>query len=143
MAAVLEPGDLVVLAGPLGVGKTFLVRALSRGLGWPASEPVTSPAFALVHEYATEVPLLHADLYRLETAAEVLGLGLDERRLDGAIVLVEWGENYVAALGGDALMVSLSRDPRAATISGDTTRTPRQVEGTASGVGPVGAVTPT
>lgn len=125
IARVLSPGDLVVLSGDLGAGKTFLVRAIARALG--AEGRVTSPTFTLVHEYATRRgPLVHVDLYRLldagDLAAEVARLGLRERRAEGAIVLVEWGESAVAALGGEAaLAVSLAiagPHERAATLSG-------------------------
>jgi tRNA threonylcarbamoyladenosine biosynthesis protein TsaE len=121
---VLDGGDLVVLSGDLGAGKTFLVRAMARALGIGGSVP--SPTFALVHEYATSrAPLLHADLYRLRGAglgAEVARLGLRERRGEGAILLVEWGEDAAEALGGDpALIVSLAiagESARVASLSG-------------------------
>jgi tRNA threonylcarbamoyladenosine biosynthesis protein TsaE len=120
IARVLEAGDLVVLAGDLGAGKTFLARAIARGLGVP--EAVTSPTFTLVQEYATErAPLLHVDLYRLRESKtpleqEIARLGLRERRAEGAILLVEWGEDAIDALGGDpSLVVRLA-------ITGDTTR---------------------
>lgn len=124
IARALEPGDLVVLSGDLGAGKTFLVRAVARALG--VGENVTSPTFSLVHEYATRgAPLVHADLYRLrgpELPVEVARLGLRERRREGAILLVEWGEDAVAALGGEpALAVSLAiagQRERVATLSG-------------------------
>ena len=121
IARVLEPGDLVVLAGDLGAGKTFLARAIARGLGVKGA--VTSPTFTLVQEYAIDrAPLLHVDLYRLREsktplAREIARLGLRERRAEGAILLVEWGEDAIDALGGDAsLVVHLA-------ITGDTTRT--------------------
>jgi tRNA threonylcarbamoyladenosine biosynthesis protein TsaE len=102
IAAVLQPGDLVVLSGDLGAGKTLLAGAIARALGVKAA--VTSPTFALVHEYeTTRGLLLHADLYRLlgpTLAIEVTRLGLRERRSEGAILVVEWGDDAVALLGG-------------------------------------------
>ena len=124
VARALDGGDLVVLSGDLGAGKTFLVRAVARALGVKGA--VTSPTFTLVQEYATpRAPVVHADLYRVlgtGLAAEVARLGLRERRGEGAILLVEWGEGAVAALGGEpALVVSLAirgAHERAATLSG-------------------------
>jgi tRNA threonylcarbamoyladenosine biosynthesis protein TsaE len=124
IARVLEEGDLAILSGDLGAGKTFLVRAVLRALGVEGSVP--SPTFALVHEYATaRAPLVHADLYRLRgagLATEVARLGLRERRGEGAILLVEWGEDAAEALGGDpALVVSLAiagERERVASLSG-------------------------
>jgi tRNA threonylcarbamoyladenosine biosynthesis protein TsaE len=117
IAAGLEQGDLVVLAGPLGSGKTFLTRAICRALGLPPSIRVPSPTFTLVHEHPTNPPLSHADLYRLETPAQVRALGLDAQRDDGRVLVVEWGAPYIELLGGDALVVELSLAPRAAALS--------------------------
>lgn len=111
LAGALQAGDLVVLAGGLGAGKTFFARALCRALGVPASIPVTSPTFTLVHEYEGKVPILHADLYRLTNAGELDELGLREQRAAGALLVVEWGEPYLEALGGDALLLSLVVSP--------------------------------
>lgn len=129
IAEVLEPGDLVLLDGDLGAGKTFLARAVARGLGVGERTAIASPTFTLVQEY--EVPkgvLLHADLYRLrdsadraKTLADVRRLGLVERRAEGAILLVEWSEGLVEELGGDpSLHVTLAVDGqgRRATLSG-------------------------
>jgi tRNA threonylcarbamoyladenosine biosynthesis protein TsaE len=124
IARALGPGDLVVLSGDLGAGKTFLVRAVARELG--VAQAVTSPTFTLVQEYATaRAPLVHVDLYRVlgpRLTEEVARLGLRERRAEGAIVLVEWGEDAIAALGGaPALVVSLriaGPSQRAASLSG-------------------------
>jgi tRNA threonylcarbamoyladenosine biosynthesis protein TsaE len=117
LAPTLASGDLVILSGPLGSGKTFFTRALCRALGLPATVRVTSPTFTLVHEYATSVPLAHADLYRLERPEEVRELGLDAMRDDGWLVVAEWAEPYGAQLGGDALLVRFTLDPRTATLS--------------------------
>lgn len=115
IAAALAPGDLVLLAGDLGAGKTFLARAIARSLGVPIEVAIASPTFTLVQEYETpRGVLLHADLYRLrdddraKTELEIRRLGLAERRAEGAMVVVEWGEGYEKALGGDlGLLVSL------------------------------------
>lgn len=128
IAALLEPGDLLVLGGPLGAGKTFLTRAICRALGLPPSIRVPSPTFTLVHEHPTNPPLSHADLYRLETPAQVRALGLDAQRDDGRVLVVEWGAPYVELLGGDALIVELSLAPRAATLSATGARSRALVE---------------
>ena len=117
IAPHLAAGHLVVLSGPLGSGKTFFTRALCRALGLPQHLRVPSPTFTLVHEHGTVPPLAHADLYRLKDAREVQQLGLDAQREDGFVLVVEWGEPYIDALGGDALVVSFSLDPRGARLS--------------------------
>lgn len=91
LAATLAPGDLVLLAGDLGAGKTALARAIVRALAGDATMDVPSPSFALVQPYDTAAgPLLHADLYRLRAAREIDELGLFDR--DEAIVIIEWPE---------------------------------------------------
>jgi tRNA threonylcarbamoyladenosine biosynthesis protein TsaE len=125
IARRLEPGDLVLLSGDLGAGKTFLVRAIARALGVVGA--VTSPTFTLVQEYRTERgPLVHADLYRLlgnaVLADEVARLGLREMRAEGAILAVEWGDGAIDALGGrPALLARLAisgASDRTVTLSG-------------------------
>jgi tRNA threonylcarbamoyladenosine biosynthesis protein TsaE len=130
IAAVLVPGDLLLLSGGLGAGKTFLARAILRGLGVDARTAVPSPTFTLVQEYAAArapAGVVHADLYRLldapgDLTSEVLRLGLRERRGEGAIVLVEWADPAISALGGAAeLTVQLDvagEHARRATLAG-------------------------
>ncbi len=107
LAASLGPGDLLVLEGELGAGKTFLTRAIARGLGVPAAVPVTSPTFTLLNEYATPVPLVHADLYRLGEAEELVELGLLDRIGRDVIAIVEWGDRFTQALGERGLWIWL------------------------------------
>jgi tRNA threonylcarbamoyladenosine biosynthesis protein TsaE len=116
VAPHLSAGDLLVLSGPLGSGKTFFARALCRALGLPPSVRVPSPTFTLVHEHPTTPPVSHADLYRLRDDNDVRGLGLDAQRDEGRVLLVEWGETYVDALGGDALVLELRLAPRRASF---------------------------
>lgn len=111
LAEALAPGDLVILKGDLGAGKTFFTRALCRALGVPPSTSITSPTFTLVHEIEARIPVAHADLYRLVDPGELGELGLRERRGEGAALLVEWGEPYLDALGGDALVLELASLP--------------------------------
>jgi tRNA threonylcarbamoyladenosine biosynthesis protein TsaE len=96
VARLSRPGDLIVLAGQMGAGKTAFAQGFARELG--IHEPVTSPTYTIVHSYHAGAAILHhADLYRLDHTAEIEDLGLDEFLEDDAIVLVEWGD--VADLG--------------------------------------------
>jgi tRNA threonylcarbamoyladenosine biosynthesis protein TsaE len=109
IAAVLSdlfaPGDVVVLAGEMGAGKTAFAQGVGAGLG--VLDPVTSPTFTLVHRYdGGRLVMHHADVYRLDTMHELDDLGLDEL---GGVVVVEWGD-VVASRLGDHLLVTLRRD---------------------------------
>jgi tRNA threonylcarbamoyladenosine biosynthesis protein TsaE len=91
VARLSRAGDLIVLAGAMGAGKTAFAQGFARGLG--VHEPVTSPTYTIVHTYQVgPTTLHHADLYRLDHTTEVDDLGLDELLEDDAIVLVEWGD---------------------------------------------------
>ncbi|MEP6916236.1 MAG: tRNA (adenosine(37)-N6)-threonylcarbamoyltransferase complex ATPase subunit type 1 TsaE [Acidobacteriota bacterium] len=92
LAADLRPGDVVLLDGDLGAGKTAFVRGLARGLG-ADGEDVSSPTFTLVQEYRGRVRLHHVDLYRLEPR-EIADLGLDELTSGDGIVAIEWSERW-------------------------------------------------
>lgn len=94
VASLLTPGAVVLLTGELGAGKTAFVRGLAEGLGVPADE-VSSPTFALVHEYRGRMPLFHVDLYRV-SAVEAEDLGLDELGQQG-VVAVEWAAKLARA----------------------------------------------
>jgi tRNA threonylcarbamoyladenosine biosynthesis protein TsaE len=109
LASVLERGDVLFLEGPLGAGKTFLARAISRGMGVPESEAITSPTFALVHEITSgRIPLIHADLYRLGDMEEVDLLGLPEL-LSRSVGIIEWGVRFADAITASGLIVEISR----------------------------------
>lgn len=92
LAAHLQPGDVVLLYGDLGAGKTAFVRGLARGLGASADD-VSSPTFTIVQEYSGRVPLYHVDLYRLEPK-EVDDLGLEELVAGDGVVAIEWAERW-------------------------------------------------
>jgi tRNA threonylcarbamoyladenosine biosynthesis protein TsaE len=102
LGVLLKAGDVVLLQGELGAGKTTFVQGLARGLGYSGS--VSSKSFVLLGEYPGEVTLYHADLYRLEDADQVLDLALDEVAADGVLV-VEWPERADGQLPADHLSV--------------------------------------
>lgn len=109
LAGVLQPGDIVLLSGDLGAGKTTLVQGVAAALG--VTEPVTSPTFTLMRTYVGApggVLIAHVDVWRLEHLQEVRDLGLDELLDDGAIALIEWGEAIVPVLGRDAAAVRIA-----------------------------------
>ncbi len=108
LAAVLRAGDLVVLTGPLGAGKTALTQGIGAGLG--VSGRVVSPTFVIARVHrGGRVPLVHVDAYRLRSIDEVDDLDLDVET-DDAVTVVEWGAGLVEALAGDRLEVVLTRD---------------------------------
>ena len=114
LAADLKPGDVVLLSGDLGAGKTAFVRGFAEGLGLDAGE-VTSPTFTLVHEYrGGRLPLLHVDLYRLDRA-ELDDIGLDQDLAATGVTAVEWSERLTRAIPGATLV-------RIADAGGDTRR---------------------
>ena len=101
-----RPRLIATLSGELGTGKTTLARAICRGYG--VNEDVTSPTFAIVHEYAApRSPVFHIDLYRLKGPADLAALGWDEIMSSESLVLVEWPERAGAALPADHLPISL------------------------------------
>ena len=120
LAGVARRGDVVVLAGPLGAGKTTFAQGFARGLG--VAGPVTSPTFTLVRQYPCVLgQLVHADVYRLDHLAEVSDLGIAELVEEG-VALVEWGDVAAPVLDPVAWTVRLDAqgdDVRSVTVSGD------------------------
>lgn len=118
LGATLEPGTFVLLHGDLGAGKTAFVRGMVVGLGGNMDD-VSSPTFVLIQHYKGRIPLVHVDLYRLESGAAVDDLGLEEMA-NGAVVAIEWAgrlprslENSVtvtiADLGDDTRRITIER----------------------------------
>jgi len=106
LAGLARPGDVVVLAGDLGAGKTAFVQGFGRGLG--VRDRITSPTFTLVHVYEGRLPIHHLDVYRLEQLNEALDLGLPEILDEGGVVLIEWGDAILPVLPHDYLEVRLT-----------------------------------
>src|SRR3954471_4675282 len=91
LAGVVSPGTVIGLVGPLGAGKTRLVRALAEALGVDPGA-IASPTFVLIHEYEGQIPVVHCDAYRLRDADEFEALGVDDYWSGGGICLVEWAD---------------------------------------------------
>ena len=109
LAAVLRPGDLVLLTGPLGAGKTTLAQGIGAGLG--VVERLTSPTFVLAREHQGRVPVVHVDAYRVGSALEFDDLDLDTPA-EAAVMLVEWGEGLAEGVAAGHLRVTLARSER-------------------------------
>jgi tRNA threonylcarbamoyladenosine biosynthesis protein TsaE len=116
LGAQLRQGDLVVLTGELGAGKTTFTRGIARGLG--VTERVTSPTFTIVQEYDGRVPVAHVDVYRLERIQELHDFGFEEL-LEGRVTVVEWGEAIARVLPLDRIDVRIAMDE----AQGDDART--------------------
>jgi tRNA threonylcarbamoyladenosine biosynthesis protein TsaE len=112
LASCCRPGDIILLVGDLGAGKTAFAQGFAAALGVPG--PVTSPTFTLVRQYrcAAASPieqLIHADVYRTGSLGEVVDLALSELVEERAVALVEWGDLAAPALGDDVLVVTLTQ----------------------------------
>ena len=119
LAPLLDPGDLVVVAGPLGVGKTALIQGVGAGLR--VGEPVLSPTFVIARVHrGGRIPLVHVDAYRLSSVREIDDLDLDAD-LDSSVTAVEWGQGLVEHLSDEHLLIELSlrvdSESRTATLS--------------------------
>jgi tRNA threonylcarbamoyladenosine biosynthesis protein TsaE len=124
LAAELPSKALVLLMGNLGAGKTTLAKGIVKGLKAAEPDEVSSPTFTLIHEYGSGV--YHIDLYRLDTAAQIASLGLEEIFDRPAIALIEWGERFLEQMpqerieirlrstGEDSREIEVSTHPQAA-----------------------------
>jgi tRNA threonylcarbamoyladenosine biosynthesis protein TsaE len=116
IAGLAEAGDLILLVGDLGAGKTAFAQGFARGLG--IDEPVTSPTFTLVRTYRGRLALNHLDVYRLDRLQEADDLGLAELIDDGGVTLIEWGDAVAAVLPADYLEVRLAYGTEPAAEAG-------------------------
>ncbi|MFN0092650.1 MAG: tRNA (adenosine(37)-N6)-threonylcarbamoyltransferase complex ATPase subunit type 1 TsaE [Acidimicrobiales bacterium] len=105
LAELARPGDLLLLVGDLGAGKTAFVQGFGRALG--VAEPITSPTFTLHRQYVGRLELNHIDVYRLEQIEETLDIGLAELLDSGAVTVIEWGDAILPVLPAEFLEVRL------------------------------------
>ena len=106
VGSILGPGDVVVLVGDLGAGKTVFAKGIARALG--VTEAVVSPTFTLIREYPARVPLVHVDVYRLDRLQEFHDVGFDELVGGSSVTVVEWGDRVRALLPAERLDVNLA-----------------------------------
>ncbi len=119
LGGLAGPGDVVLLSGDLGAGKTHLTKGIARGLG--VAEEITSPTFNLVLVHEGRIPLYHVDLYRLERADELEGIGYFDALEGGGVAVVEWGDRFPESRPADLVDVTLEiegDDLRALTVRG-------------------------
>ena len=98
---------IIALSGDLGSGKTAFVQGLAKGLEVPDEYYITSPTFTLINEYPGRLPLMHVDLYRLDTIAALEDIGLDERLCDQAVIAIEWADKLSDSLPAAHLLVTM------------------------------------
>lgn len=108
LGRLLFPGAVVALIGPLGAGKTYMVRAIAEGLGIPDSRAVTSPTFVLIQEYQARLPIYHFDAYRLKSEAEFSDLSAHEYFEGTGVSLVEWADRVAGCLPAEHLRIDLA-----------------------------------
>ena len=107
LGSVCAPGDVICLGGDLGAGKTTMAQAIARGVGVAAKEYVSSPTFAILHEYHGRLTIYHMDFYRLGSSDDVVGLGLDEYLYGEGLSLIEWYERAETIIPKSSLIVKL------------------------------------
>lgn len=107
LGSLAEPGQIVLLAGELGSGKTIFVKGMAEGMG--IKERVTSPTYSLAHEYDGDPPLYHLDLYRLEDKSELYDIGIYDYLERDGIIAIEWPELVLDIIGNDYIKVDFFR----------------------------------
>jgi tRNA threonylcarbamoyladenosine biosynthesis protein TsaE len=105
LGELVAPGDVILLVGSLGAGKTCLTQGIARGLG--IHEYTASPSFVLVREYPSKLPLYHVDLYRLDRVEEVAQLGLDDYLYGKGVCVVEWADKGLSVLPEEHLLIEM------------------------------------
>ena len=115
LGKIAEPGDVITLEGTLGAGKTALTQYIGRGLGVDKRAYITSPTFALLHEYQGRIPLYHMDLYRLGSEEEIESLGFPEYFYGSGLTVIEWPERLGNLMPTERLHIEL-------VISGEVSR---------------------
>ncbi|MEW5909876.1 MAG: tRNA (adenosine(37)-N6)-threonylcarbamoyltransferase complex ATPase subunit type 1 TsaE [Thermodesulfobacteriota bacterium] len=121
LGELIETDAVIALTGGLGSGKTVFVKGIADGLGTIDGDDVTSPSFALIHEYPGRIFLFHIDLYRLERYAEIAGIGLEEILEKGGVAAIEWADRIDQKTLGDHIHVRLeiiNDDSRFITLTG-------------------------
>jgi len=113
-----KSGDIICLDGNLGAGKTTLTQAIARGLNVPPHDYVTSPSFAIMHEYMGVIPLYHMDFYRLTDSTDVIDLGFEEYFYLDGLTVIEWAERAVDILPEERVSIILK-------LNSDESRTVR------------------
>lgn len=98
-AGELQGGEIILLSGDLGSGKTTFIRGLARGLNIDDPDGVSSPSYTIINDYPGEVTLLHVDLYRLNDDQEIIELALEELLTDNSVMAIEWGERLPMEFG--------------------------------------------
>ncbi len=148
LAALLQPGDVIALQGELGSGKTQFVKGLARGLG--VHESVHSPTFILANEHRSgRLPLFHVDAYRISTAAEAIGFGLEDYLDADGVTAVEWAERISSALPDECLWIEFrdegetdrritmwARGPRYRQLLGELSRVALRATGGSEAISP-------
>ena len=114
LGPLLFPGAVIALVGPLGAGKTTFTRAVAEGLGVKNLAAVNSPTFTLIHEYPARLSICHFDAYRLATAEQFEGLGIQEYFAGDGVCLIEWADKFLDTLPLERLEIHIERSSETA-----------------------------